>query len=178
MTRTVYYTATTLDGFIASTEHSLDWLLSREVDSGGPLGYDAFFAGIGALVMGASTYAWVIDQLDGSWPYDLPTWVITHRTFPARTDGADVRFAGGDVAALHPAMVAAADGKDLWVVGGGDLAGQFADQGLLDAVQVSVASVTLGAGAPLLPRHIELRLTEVAQNRDFACLSYEVVRPV
>ena len=176
MTRTVYYTATTLDGFIATDDHSLDWLLPRDNDPAGPMGYDSFFADVGALVMGASTYAWVIEELDGTWPYDLPTWVITHRTFPPRSDGADLRFASGDVGALHPAMTAAANGKDLWVVGGGDLAGQFADQGLLDAVQVSVAPVTLGAGAPLLPRHVELRLTAVAQNRDFACLSYEVVR--
>lgn len=175
MTRTIYYTATSLDGFIATRDHSLDWLVTRDVDSAGPLGYEAFFADIGALVMGAATYAWVIDQLEGPWPYELPTWVLTHRTFPRRTDGADVRFASGDVAVLHPEMVAAAAGKDLWVVGGGDLAGQFAEHGLLDAVGVSVAPVTLGAGAPLLPRHVELRLSEVAQNRDFACLRYDVV---
>ena len=175
--RTVYYTATSLDGFIATGDHSLDWLVTRDVDSSGPMGYDAFIASIGALVMGASTYAWVNENLDGPWPYDLPTWVLSHRTFPARTDGADVRFASGDVAELHPAMLTAAAGRDVWVVGGGDLAGQFADHGLLDAVLVSVAPVTLGAGAPLLPRRLELRLTEVAQNREFACLAYDVVRP-
>lgn len=175
MTRTVYYTATTLDGFIATSDHSLDWLVSRDTDPTGPMGYDSFFPAIGAVVMGATTYAWVTEQLNGSSPYDLPCWVLTHRDFPAPADRADVRFASGDVAVLHPAMVAAAAGKDLWVVGGGDLAGQFAARGLLDAVQVSVAPVTLGAGAPLLPRHVELRLTEVAQNRDFACLSYDVI---
>lgn len=176
MTRTVYYTATSLDGFIATPEHSLDWLVTRDNDPAGPMGHDTFFADIGAIVMGASTYAWVIEQLDGPWPYDLPAWVLTHRTFPPRSDGADVRFASGDVAELHPQLSAAAGSENLWIVGGGDLAGQFAEHNLLDAVQVSVAPVTLGAGAPLLPRHVELRLREVAQNRDFACLSYDVVR--
>ncbi|WP_147915347.1 dihydrofolate reductase family protein [Ruania zhangjianzhongii] len=176
MTRTLYYTATSLDGFIATSEHSLDWLVSRDNDPAGPMGYDVFFAQIGALVMGASTYAWVTEQLDGDWPYDQPTWVLTHRDFPTPADGVDVRFRSGNVAELHPEMVAAAASKDLWVVGGGDLAGQFAERGLLDAVQVSVAPVTLGAGAPLLPRQVELRLTGVARNRDFACLSYDVVR--
>ena len=176
MTRTVYYTATTLDGFIATDDHSLDWLFTRDNDPAGPMGYDSFFADVGALVMGASTYAWVTEHLDGVWPYSQPTWVLTHRDFPARTDGADVRFRSGNVADLHPEMVATAASKDLWVVGGGDVAGQFAERGLLDAVQVSVAPVALGAGAPLLPRHVELRLTGVAQNRDFACLSYDVVR--
>ncbi|HEV2711854.1 MAG TPA: dihydrofolate reductase family protein [Gaiellaceae bacterium] len=73
-------------------------------------------------------------------------------------------------------MVAAAGGKNLWIVGGGDLAGQFADAGLLDEVIVYIAPVTLGSGAPLLPRRVELRLEELGRNRDFACARYAVVR--
>src|SRR5690625_7989857 len=112
--------------------------------------------------MGASTYAWIEQNLDGPWPYDLPAWVLTHRSFAARTDGGDVRFAAGDVAALHPAMVEAAAGLDVWVVGGGDLAGQLADHGLLDAVLVSVAAVTLEAREALRHRRIELQLHVLA----------------
>ena len=73
-------------------------------------------------------------------------------------------------------MVAAADGKNVWIVGGGDLAGQFADAGLLDEVLVTIAPVTLGAGAPLLPRRLELRLEEVGRNGDFACVTYSVAK--
>ena len=72
--------------------------------------------------------------------------------------------------------MAAAGGKDLWIVGGGDLAGQFADAGLLDEVIVYIAPVALGSGAPLLPRRVELRLEELGRNRDFACARYAVVR--
>ena len=72
-------------------------------------------------------------------------------------------------------MVAAAGGKDLWVVGGGDLAGQFADAGLLDEVWVQYAPVTLGSGAPLLPRALDLELLEVARNRNFMCGRYRVL---
>ena len=72
--------------------------------------------------------------------------------------------------------MAAAGGKNLWIVGGGDLAGQFADAGLLDEVIVYIAPVTLGSGAPLLPRRVELRLEELGRNRDFACARYAVVR--
>jgi len=175
MTHTIYYTATSLDGFIATPEHSLDWLLTRDNDPAGPMGYDSFITEVGAVVMGASTYAWLGDNYDGPWPYDVPCWVLTHRNFPARDDG-DVRFISEDVARLHPQLVEAADGKDVWVVGGGNLAHQFAEYGLLDRVMVSVAPVTLGAGAPLLPGHVELRLTEASRNRDFACLSYDVVK--
>ena len=66
--------------------------------------------------------------------------------------------------AVHADLVAAADGKDVWVVGGGDLAGQFADAGLLDHVWVTVVPVVLGAGKPLLDRPLPggpMQLTDV-----------------
>ncbi|HSL63532.1 MAG TPA: dihydrofolate reductase family protein, partial [Gaiellaceae bacterium] len=58
-----------------------------------------------------------------------------------------------------------------------DLVGQFAEAGLLDEVLVSIAPVTLGAGKPLLPRRLELRLEEVGRNGDFVAARYSVVRP-
>lgn len=183
MTRTTYYTATSLDGFIADEHHSLEWLFRQDQDAeGGPLNYDEFFATIGAVVMGSTTYEWILDHqakvqeelgTPGPWPYDLPAWVMTTRDLP-KVDG-DVRFAQGDVREVHAAMVEAAAGKDLWVVGGGDLAGQFADEGLLDEIIVYIAGVTLGSGAPVLPRKLDLRLEELAQNKAFACARYSVV---
>jgi dihydrofolate reductase len=182
VTRTRYYTATTLDGFIADESNSLDWLFTRDQDHGGLLNYADFIAGIGALAMGATTYEWILDHefkgkdpSEWKWPYDIPCWVLTHRKL-AVVPNADVRFASGDVAAVHADMVAAANGKDLWVAGGGDLAGQFADAGLLDEVIVYIAPVALGAGAPLLPRRLELRLEETGRNGDFVAARYSVVR--
>ncbi len=78
------------------------------------------------------------------------------------------------MATVHAEMVAAG-GRNVWIVGGGDLAGQFADLGLLDEVIVWIASVTLGGGAPLLPRRLEPRLEEQARNGDFVCAGYSVV---
>jgi dihydrofolate reductase len=74
-------------------------------------------------------------------------------------------------------MLEAAGDRNVWIVGGGDLVGQFADAGLLDEVIVSIAPVTIGGGAPLLPRRIELRLAEVGRNGDFVAAKYSVVRP-
>lgn len=172
---THYFTASSLDGFIATPDHSLDWLLRQAVDPAGPMGYQAFVENIGALVMGASTYEWVLRHEHGAWGYAQPTWVVTHRELPV-PEGADVRFAQGDVSAVHVAMTRAAGGRDLWVVGGGDLAGQFADAGLLDEVWVQYAPVTLGEGAPLLPRELDLQLVDVARNGDFLCGRYRVTR--
>lgn len=175
MTTTHFFTASSLDGFIASTEHSLDWLLKQDIDADGPMAYQAFEQTIGALAMGASTYEWVMRHEEGRWEYTQPTWVFTHRELRV-PEGADIRLTHEGIPAVHAEMVAAAGGKDLWVVGGGDLAGQFADAGLLDEVWVQYAPVTLGSGAPLLPRALDLELLEVARNRSFLCGRYRVLR--
>lgn len=156
--KTQYYTATSLDGFIATEDDSLEWLF--------PLGdvndtsYPAFIAEVGALAMGSSTYLWMVrhaekvaEEVGSSWPYAQPTWVFSHRTLP-RIAGADIRFVSGDVRPVHDEMARAAGGKNVWIVGGGDLAGQFFDAGLLDEAIVQVGSVTLGKGKPLFPRRV------------------------
>ena len=183
--KTQYFTASSLDGFIADPHDSLDWLF--------PLGdieatsYPAFIREVGALAMGSTTYEWMLRHVVGAdadrpqpWPYQHPAWVFTSRTLQP-VPGADIRFVRGDVRPVHRAMVAAAGGKNLWIVGGGELAGQFYDQGLLDEVHVQIGSVTLGAGKPPLPRTIttpSLRLVSVrAVGTGFAELRYEVPGP-
>lgn len=183
--KTQYYTAASLDGFIATEEDSLEWLftLADLSDSS----YPAFIAEVGALAMGASTYEWILRNADtvaaetGSpWPYTQPTWVFTHRDL-ATPEGADVRFVQGEVRPIHEEMHAAAEGKNLWIVGGGDLAGQFHDAGLLDELIVQIGSVTLGTGKPLFPRRIlspTLRLATVRQmGAGMVELRYDISPP-
>ena len=184
MSLTQYYTATTLDGFIADPEHSLSWLFSRKREPGGALTYDAFVSDVGAIAMGSTTYEWILDhEFSGKdpsewrWPYDVPCWVFTHRELPVVPNAA-IRFVQGEVASVHGEMEAAAAGRNVWIVGGGDLAGQFADAGLLDEVIVWIASVTLGAGAPLLPRRLEFRVEEQTWNGDFLCARLAVAGPL
>ena len=177
-TRGVYYTATTLDGFLADEHDSLDWLLTQDIDERGPMSYGEFIAGIGAIVMGATTYQWVADHLARTgeeWSYEQPTWVFTHRDLEPLADS--VTFVAGTPAEHHAAIAEAAGEQDIWVVGGGQLAADWARAGLLHELIVSIAPVTLGAGRPLFPEPFDLRLLEVAQNRAFACTRYEVVGP-
>jgi dihydrofolate reductase len=172
---TQYYTAATLDGFIADPDNSLEWLFKVKRDEHGPMNYEDFIAEVGALAMGSTTYEWIIDHESAKWPYDLPSWVFTYRELTV-VPNAQVEFVSGDVAPVHDEMVRAAGGKNVWIVGGGDLAGQFAEAGLLDEVIVTIAPVTLGAGAPLLPRRLELSLDEVGRNGDLVCARFGVVR--
>ncbi|NKX55823.1 dihydrofolate reductase family protein [Arthrobacter mobilis] len=149
MSRTVYYVASSLDGFIADPQDNLDWLMQFNDLAGVQDTYTGFFAGIGALVMGAATYKFV--QKAGPWEYgDTPTWVFTHRELPG-IPGADITFVRGDVQLFHEAICADAGEKDVWVVGGGPLAGQYLEAGLLDEMILTLIPVTLGRGKPLLP---------------------------
>ncbi len=165
---TVYYTASSLDGFIVDERGSLDWLLSRDIDVNGPFGYEAFNTSVGALVMGSQTYEWLVREQPGAWMYEQPSWVLTSRPGIV-ADGHPVRVFTGEVTALHPQLIAAAGDRDVWVVGGGVVAAQFVDAGLVDEVIVSYAPCTLGRGAPVLPTRSEWSLAETAVNGDFLC---------
>ncbi len=169
---THFYTASSLDGFIATPDHSLAWLFAQDFDFDGPMAYPAFIEGIGALVMGASTFEWLLKN-QKQWTYDQPAWVFTHRDLPI-PDGANIRLTQGPIPEVHARADAAAGGKGVWIMGGGDLAGQFADAELLDEVWVQFAPITLGAGQPLLPRQLQLDLIDQARNRDFVCARFRV----
>lgn len=168
MSTTQYYCASTLDGYIAEADDSLDWLLGYEgsyegegaepgpMNGGGS--YEQFYEGVGALVSGSATYEFILDHMgeDGKWPYPgKPYWVLSSRDLPTPKDeSADVRIVNAKVADLHDEMLAAAGKKNLWVVGGGNVASQFADEGLLDEVLVTVVPVVLGEGKPLFDRRL------------------------
>jgi dihydrofolate reductase len=182
--KTKYHTAASLDGFIATEDHSLQWLF--QLGDVNETSYPQFIAEVGALAMGASTYEWMLRHViapaadpQAAWPYRQPVWVFTHRERP-RVPGADLRFVSGDVRPVHALMAQAAAAKNVWLVGGGDLVGQFHDARLLDEILVQVGSVTLGEGRPLLPRRIAfppLKLVSVRQvGSGFAELRYEVPR--
>ena len=177
---TQYYTATSIDGYIADSDNSLEWLFQMGEAPGMEEDYPQFMGAVGALAMGSTTYEWILDHTGlredpSQWEHDVPCWVFSSRELP-RLAGADIRFVSGAVGPVHAEMAAAAGDKNIWLVGGGELVGQFYDQGLLDELVLGVASVTLGAGAPLLPRRITgLRLLSARQyGESFVSLRYAV----
>src|SRR5262245_8232348 len=105
MTRTQYYTATSIDGFIADADNSLEWLFEAAAGDDDPGGrFAAFFAGIGAMAMGATTYRWVLDHeglLDHPERWtgyygDTPCWVFGHHPLPP-IPGIPLTFVQGPV---------------------------------------------------------------------------------
>jgi len=183
---TQYYVAQSLDGFIAESDGGLDWLLTYDGDAGPDVSqategtYDEFFAQVGAVSMGSATYEFILAEQTGGWPYEgKPCWVFTSRDLPV-AEGGDVRFVDGPVGAVHEEMKRSAGEGNLWVVGGGEVASQFADEGLLDQLLVTVVPVLLGAGLPTFARRLEGKQLRLARTRAFANgmteLVYDFVR--
>jgi dihydrofolate reductase len=174
---TQYFVAATLDGFIADDDDNLDWLLTMPGGDDEANPYGTFIEEVGAIAMGAATYEWILAHDDGPWPYRQSTWVFTHRELPPR-EGGDIRFTSAAVPEVHAEMVSAAAGGNVWVVGGGELVGQFLDHDLLDEIWLSLTPVVLGSGKPLLPRRrttpMRLLSATPSSNGTFCHLRYSL----
>jgi dihydrofolate reductase len=191
MGRTQYYAAATLDGYIADPEDGLGWLLGYqgsyegEGAEPGPMSeggaYEQFYEQVGALVSGSATYEFLLEH-GGKWPYPgKPYWVLSSRELPQpEGEGVDVRVVDAGVEEIHQELHDAAGGANVWIIGGGNVASQFADAGLLDEVHVTVVPVVLGEGKPLFDRELPggpLRLTGLRPfETGMVELRYELAR--
>lgn len=154
--RVVYYVAASIDGRIADANHGVGWLDAfDDVD----LGFHDFFARVGAAVMGRKTFNFV--HTYGSWPYgNVPGVILTHSPLPEFD--APIRTYDGDLEALISELKQQTD-KDIWIVGGGDVAAQLLGMGLIDEMEVYTMPVVLGAGPGLLgvnPPEVQLQIAE------------------
>jgi dihydrofolate reductase len=194
MSRTQYYCAATLDGYIADADDGIDWLTGYEGSfesasaEAGPMSeggsYERFYGDVGALVSGSVTYEFILGHIDsgGSWPYaGKPCWVLSSRELSLPDgEGVDVRIENAPVRELYERMIESAGGRNLWIVGGGNVGSQFADAGLLDDVLLTVVPVVLGEGKPLFDRALPggpLQLASVAPHANgMVGLEYRVPR--
>jgi dihydrofolate reductase len=182
VTKTIYYVSTSIDGFIAGPDDSLDWLYGID-----PSDRDIaqFASEVGVVAMGSATYECVLRdsgllEHPERWQdahRDRPVWVFTHRELP-KVSGADISFVRGDVRPVHAAMVSAAHGKNILIAGGGALATAFADAGLLDQMFIAVVPVMLASGKPIFAGRLtseRLKLSKVEHVGQLAYLTYQVL---
>ncbi|MGE8645915.1 dihydrofolate reductase family protein [Acinetobacter vivianii] len=181
-----YFAASSLDGFIATKNDSLEWLFTLgELDNSS---YPSFIKNVGALVMGSATYEWILNNAEevaaetgSSWPYTQPAWVFSNRELPL-IEGANVHFVQGDITPVYAEIQSIIGDKNIWIVGGGELAGQFYDANLLDELIIQIGSVTLAQGKPLFPRRVfapTLKLISVHQmGEGMVELHYTVERSI
>jgi dihydrofolate reductase len=123
--KTQYYTASSLDGFIATEDHSLEWL--SQLGDVNETSYPEFIKNVRALAMASSTYEGCFGTSSSQaaslvlpWPYSQPAWVFSSRSLPS-VAGANLHFVRGDVRPVHDLMRQAAGDHNIWLVGGGDL---------------------------------------------------------
>lgn len=163
MSGLVYYVAASLDGFIATNEHALDWLNNFT------LGHDAtpyedFYQTVGAVIMGGKTYCWIIENIQGQWPYqDIPVFVMTRQFLPT-PQGLNITTISGSATDIATLAKSVAAGKNVWLVGGGKTAAVFADAGELNQLQITTIPVFLGSGIPVLPAVSPVCVTPVSHR--------------
>ena len=180
----VYNTATTANGFLATPQDSLDWLF--QVQGEAP-DMEPFTETVTVAVMGSSTYQWLLDTqqiLDQPYKWqeffgERLTFVFSSQDRPVPA-GARVRVINSSVVQALPTIVGAAGDGVVWVMGGGDLVGQFLDAEALDRIVMTLAPAFLARGKPLLPRDVppsRLRLAGARTVGEFVEVTYDVVRP-
>jgi len=172
--KVIMFIATSLDGYIATENDSLDWLF--KVEGGGDNGYSEFYDTVDTVIMGRRTYDWVMEQEMESFPYEGKECYVFSRT--VSQDNENVQFFNGDVVDFTK-QLKNKEGKNIWVMGGGDLLHSFIKNKLVDELIITVSPVLIGKGIPLFKEidfETELTLKSINRFNQFAELRYEVKR--
>lgn len=169
MRRVIYFVASSLDGFVARADGGIDWLFSDQ-----DYGYAEFLASIDTVLMGRKTYD--VCLTFSEYPYaDLKNYVWT-RTQPTLAHATSVNEPVGPFIS----RLREQPGRDIWLVGGGELAGACFAAGVVDELRLFIHPILLGTGLPLaahLPREVPLKLqSHQSFSSGLVELRYEVKR--
>ena len=141
MRRVRYSVATSLDGFIAGPNGEYDWIIMDPA-----IDFGAFFAAFDTVLLGRRTFELIQRQGAGGRMPGMDTVVLSRTLRPADHPAVTVR--SDAVATVE--KLKAQDGKDIWLMGGGELFRSLLDAGLVDSIEIGVIPVLLGAGVPVI----------------------------
>jgi len=170
MRKVIVFIATSLDGYIATEDDSLDWLF--KVEGEGDNGYTEFYDTIDTIVLGRGTYDWIMDHEKDNFPYKNKNCYVFSRTIHESNN--NVKYVHGSIAEFIDSLKGV-EGKNIWIVGGGDLLTYFIKEDLIDEFIVTIAPVIIGNGIPLFNKQdteIELELKSVRRFNQFVELHY------
>jgi dihydrofolate reductase len=168
--KVVLYIATSLDGYIATEEESLEWLF--KIESEGDAGYSEFYETVDTILMGRKTYDWIMAMEKGKFPYENKECYVFSNTLNGKTE--NVEFVNEEVVSFTKKLKSEA-GKDIWIVGGGELLHLFLLNKLVDEYIITIAPTLIGKGIPLFKEadyELELELLDVKRFNQFAQLHY------
>ncbi|WP_428911751.1 dihydrofolate reductase family protein [Niallia sp. Krafla_26] len=168
----VLFIASSLDGYIATKDESLEWLF--QVEGEGDNGFSEFYDTVDTILMGKRTYDWVMNQDLEEFPYKNKECYVFTRAAAENTE--DVKFVNGDVTHFVNKLKSQG-GKNIWLVGGGELLQAFIQEKLVDELIITVAPTILGKGIPLFREgdsQLNLSLKRIRNFNQFVELHYEV----
>ena len=159
--KVIVHLAMSADGYIARPDGDLEWLTSRPAPKGF-YGMDAFMKSVDTKVLGRKTYE-VSLQLGAKFDSGSGTIVFSRHAAPANAPKG-VKFVSEPIG-LFISRLREQPGKDIWLMGGGDIIASFLDERAIDEFVVSVVPVFIGDGIPLIARRhrhapLELLSTE------------------
>lgn len=168
----VLFIAQSLDGYIATKDDSLDWLF--KVEGEGDNGYTEFYETIDTILMGKRTYDWIMNHEKGQFPYPNKACYVFSRY--TKDDTGNVKFINGDIVNFTNKLKKER-GKNIWIVGGGDLLHSFLKEKLVNELIITIAPTILGEGIPLFKvgdYHLDLSLLSTRNFNQFVELHYIV----
>lgn len=161
------FIASSLDGFIAREDGSIDWL-----PQSGNSGYEEFFKTIDTVIIGRKTYEQILTF--GKYPYEgKKSYVLTKNTTIKKEGNVEFVF---EAEKLVKELISSS-GKDIWLVGGAELVSVFLNQDLIDEIILSIIPVVLGKGIPLfknIRRETKLQLLKTREYDELVELNYKV----
>lgn len=168
----VLYIATSLDGYIATKDESLEWLFNVEVEEDN--GYSEFYESVGTVLKGKKTYDWVLKHATGGFPYKNKECYVFTRSPIENTE--DVKFINDDIVSFTNKLKNQ-EGKDIWIVGGGELLQSFIKEKLVDELILTIAPTIIGKGIPLFKEgdfQLDLLMKGTKNYNQFVELHYKV----
>ncbi|TCS41613.1 dihydrofolate reductase family protein [Reinekea marinisedimentorum] len=174
--RTSAFIATSLDGFIARADNSIDWLENADSDATEDYGYEAFIQSVTTVVMGRKTFARILQFPE--WPFPDQRVVVLSTTLKSVPEGLKdmVQLFGGKVSEL---MILLESDRETHVYVDGSRAIQtFIKAGLLDDITITTIPILIGEGISLFggPLAKDVRLDHIstrAYNNGFVQSTYQ-----
>ncbi|QHQ62863.1 dihydrofolate reductase [Anaerocolumna sedimenticola] len=169
----VLYIAMSLDGYIATKDDHLEWLFNTEGE--GDNGYSEFYDTVDTIILGRRTYDWILNNESDNFPYKNKQCYVFSKTM----FGIDknVEFINGNVIDFTKKLKQM-DGKNIWIVGGGELLHEFMEQRLVDEWIITIAPTIIGDGIPLFKKldfETRLVLKGIRRFNQFTELHYNSI---
>jgi len=165
MKKVIIYAATSLDGMIAKADGSVDWLDELPNPEQLDYGYFDFYDTIDATIMGNKTYQQVLG-FDVPFPYKgKKNYVLTRNT--SLTKDENVEFISKDPIDIIRNLKES-DGKDIWLIGGGEINTLLLNNGLIDQIIVHIMPIILGSGIPLFNKEVNVSMLELIESKTYS----------